>query len=150
MSSAEKKTLVKKKAVKKAPTKKAAVRKTVKKAAARKTSVQSATKDNAASNKKETVQENNVVLSPVLMINDAREMHSSLSSILDKYDEVSIDASSVEMIDTALMQLLLAFAAKMKSQKKTLTWINPSQVFISRAGALNVSEGMDLMETGGA
>lgn len=148
MSSVEKKNPVKKKIAKKVPSKKAPVRKTIKKTAVRKPTTKKAITGGADRKGKDAVNENNMVLSAVLMINDARNMHSSLTSLLDKYDEVTIDASSVEMIDTAVMQLFLAFSMKMKSQEKNLIWMNPSQVFVSRAGALDISEEMGFMEMG--
>ena len=144
--SAVKKSAPKKTSTRKAPSKKEAVAKVqVKKRASGKTVTESVN-----SGKQRNVSESRdaLVLDPVLTINDARKLYQNLGELLENNDSITIDASSVEMVDTAMLQLLLAFAEKTRSSNKSLHWINPSQVLIGRAEALNVSEKMVFSDVG--
>lgn len=100
---------------------------------------------NKASKKRPTSsRNNNIVLAPVLMINDAKNLYVSLNKVISNNKDMRLDASSVEMIDTAMMQLLLSFHEKLKTLNIKCTWIKPSAVFLNRAEALNVTEQLGL------
>lgn len=84
------------------------------------------------------------VLDAVMVINEAKELHKKLNELSKSKGMVTLDASTVEMIDTASLQLLLAFVATMKIKKSHLRWKNPSQNFLDRASILNLVDGLCL------
>jgi anti-anti-sigma regulatory factor len=86
-------------------------------------------------------------LAPVLVINDASYMHQKLFSYLVESDnEVVIDASLVEMIDTAMIQLLFSLVNGLKSKNVRIIWRRPSLEFVSRVRSLGLAEifGIDI------
>lgn len=92
-----------------------------------------------------------LILDPVLVINHASEMHKKLSSFLDRADdEIIIDASSVEMIDTAMIQLLFGLMIGLKSKNVEITWRSPSSEFVDRVRTLGLTEifGIDCLAKG--
>ena len=78
-------------------------------------------------------------LDSVAVINNAKALHQVLADI-DNNCDVNIDASSVEMIDTAVLQLLFAFVKKVQSGHHKVSWDNPSDEFVSRAELLGLSQ----------
>jgi anti-anti-sigma regulatory factor len=87
---------------------------------------------------KKPVTAHTLVLDPVVVINDARSLYQTLAEI-DNDSDVTIDASAVEMIDTAVLQLLFAFTKKVQAGNQQISWTNPSDEFISRADLLGLS-----------
>jgi anti-anti-sigma regulatory factor len=88
-----------------------------------------------------------LMLDPVLVINNASDMHQMFSSYLDKSDnEIVIDASLVEMIDTAMIQLLFSLVNGLKSKNVRILWRTPSSEFVSRVRSLGLAEifGIDI------
>ena len=79
-----------------------------------------------------------LVLDSVVVINDAKSLYQTLAEI-DNDSDVTIDASAVEMIDTAVLQLLFAFAKKVQAGNHHISWTNPSDEFVSRADLLGLS-----------
>jgi anti-anti-sigma regulatory factor len=135
--SATKKRVVKKKAARKSPAKKAAVKKKV----ARKSQKPMSRKPVKAGNK--------IVLKAVLAINDAKALYAELGKKLETKKDISIDASAVEMVDTAILQLLLAFARKSQLQNVAVKWVKPSHEFLSRSETLNLTKLLGLSEAQG-
>ena len=124
--------------IKKAPAvrKKTAVKK--KRAAAKKTASNARAKT-AASNKPLT---HTLTLDSVAVINNAKALYEELGKVTNT--DINIDASAVEMIDTAILQLLYAFVIKVTSNNHKINWINPSDEFISRASLLGLSRNMGI------
>lgn len=118
---ARKKSTVKKK---RAPTKKTAVRTRAKTAASKKHLTPTLTLDSVA------------------VINNAKVLYEELGKLTNT--DVNIDASAVEMIDTAILQLLYAFVTKVTSNNHKINWINPSDEFISRARLIGLSRNMGI------
>lgn len=87
---------------------------------------------------------NRMILNPVLVINNAKSMLETIDKLVDSDDDVYIDASGVEMIDTAILQLLLAATIKIRSANHIVTWTNPSDIFLSNAALLGLSEALGL------
>lgn len=80
-----------------------------------------------------------------LTIQSAAEDHSKLSALLTSVESpVKIDASSVEEIDTAGMQLLLAMLNQLKSQSIEAQWDSPSEVLVQTADILGMSDALSL------
>lgn len=102
----------------------------------RKTAASKSVKSTSGDNEKMIL-----VLDPVLVVNNAIDMHKKFSSYLDKNDEsVVIDASLVEMIDTAMIQLLFALVSGLKSKNVEIVWRPPSSEFINRVRSLGLTE----------
>lgn len=83
-----------------------------------------------------------LTLDSVAVINNAKALYEELSKAINT--DVNIDASAVEMIDTAILQLLYAFVIKVTSTNHKINWINPSDEFISRATLLGLSRNMGI------
>ena len=132
--SATKKRSVKKKSVKKSSDKKNAVKKKTLKKSQKSVSRKSASTGN------------NVVLKAVLVINDAKALYAELGKRLEAKKDISVDASAVEMVDTAILQLLLVFIRKSKLQNISVEWVRPSQEFLSRSETLNLTSLLGLSE----
>jgi len=81
-----------------------------------------------------------LILNAVLVINNARPLSQEFSQLIKTNEDISIDASAVEMIDTAILQLLLATTIKIKSSNHKVNWIKPSEKFIASASLLGLSE----------
>lgn len=122
-----KKRVVKKKVVSKSPAKKTVARKAA------------VSKNRKSTSKKPARAGSKIVLKVVLAISDAKALHTELGEKLEAKKDVSIDASSVEMVDTAILQVLLAFIKKAQLQSMAVKWINPSQEFLSRSETLNLT-----------
>ena len=83
-------------------------------------------------------------LDSVLVINDAQTMYTRLGALLESKQDITIDASAVEMVDTAILQLFFAFTVKVKSQNREVIWIKPSDEMMSRVTTLNLQAGLGL------
>jgi len=135
--SATKKRAVKKKTIRKSPAKKSPV----KKETVKKSQKQVRTPPARAGNK--------IVLKAVLAINDAKALYAELGKKLETKKDISIDASAVEMVDTAILQLLLAFTQKSQLQNVAVKWEKPSREFLSRSETLNLTRLLGLSEAQG-
>jgi len=85
-----------------------------------------------------------LVLDSIITINDAQTMYTHLNSLLELKQDITIDASAVEMLDTAILQLLLAFVNKIKAQNRQVVWTKPSEEMVNRATTLNLQVGLGL------
>ncbi len=81
-------------------------------------------------------------LDSVIVINNAKALYEEFAKAINT--DVNIDASAVEMIDTAILQLLYAFVIKVTSTNHKINWINPSDEFISRTNLLGLSRNMGI------
>ncbi len=88
--------------------------------------------------------ETRLVLDSIITVNDAQTMYTQLRSLLKLKQDITIDASAVEMLDTAILQLLLAFVNKIKAQNRVVVWSKPSEEMINRATTLNLQAGLGL------
>ena len=129
----------KKNAVKQANSKKAKSKKTKKKKANAKTN-----QKNKTQKRKIKADKTNLVLDSIITINDAQTMYTHLNSLLELKQDITIDASAVEMLDTAILQLLLAFVNKIKDQNREVVWIKPSEEMINRATTLRLQAELGL------
>ena len=85
-----------------------------------------------------------MVLDSIITVNDAQTMYTQLNLLLKLKQDITIDASAVEMLDTAILQLLLAFVNKIKAQNRVVVWSKPSEEMINRATTLNLQAGLGL------
>ena len=126
-------------AVKKTKSKKAKS----KKAKSKKTKVKTNRKSKVREEKIKT-DKTRLILDSIITINDAQTMYTQLRSLLESKQDITIDASAVEMLDTAILQLLLAFVNKIKAQNRVVVWSKPSEEMINRATTLNLQAGLGL------
>ena len=117
-------------------TKKTGRKPATKKQTAKKKTTSSAT-DSAAS---KTESSQKIELKPVMTIAEAQSLHEELQGYLDHGVNIELDANQVHMIDTAGLQLLLAFVRELKNQNRTLTWIGASPAFKETAALLGLTE----------
>jgi len=117
---------------------------TKKKVAKKKTS---AAKKAAKTKTEKPLRENKQTLNldPVLVINNAKALSGDLEKLIKSNEDINIDASAVEMVDTAILQLLLTMTIKIKSSNHQVHWINPSAIFISNTSLLGMSEPLGLV-----
>ena len=94
-----------------------------------------------APSKQTTIQ--TLTLEAVVVINNAKSLYQELNQ-LTRNSNVNIDASAVEMIDTAVLQLLYAFVMQAQSSSHTVNWTNPSKEFVSRAKLLGLTRHMGI------
>ena len=94
--------------------------------------------------KKQSDDKVTLMLDSVLVINNAEKIHIQLKELLKKKQGIIIDASAIEMIDTAIFQLLLSFIIKLHSLNIKVSWLNPSAEILSRAHTLGLIEEIGL------
>jgi ABC-type transporter Mla MlaB component len=73
-------------------------------------------------------------------VKDAAAMKVSLCAVADAAGAVVIDAGAVERIDTAVLQLLIAFVRERLGNDREVTWRAPSAALLSSARLLGVSD----------
>jgi ABC-type transporter Mla MlaB component len=110
---------------------------TLKKKAALKKSAAIKTSTSAVSSNQVSIQ--TLTLDSVVVINNAESLYQEFNQVSNDTD-INIDASAVEMIDTAVLQLLYAFVMKVQSSDHTVNWIKPSKEFLNRANLLGLSQ----------
>jgi ABC-type transporter Mla MlaB component len=79
-------------------------------------------------------------LDPVITITEAGNLYKHLQSYIDSVGDVTIDASKVQMIDMAGLQLLLVFARELGKFQRKVHWQNPSSVFRQAAELMDLSK----------
>ena len=85
-----------------------------------------------------------IVLDPVLAVDNAKKLYEQFNSVIQKNRSVIVNASAVEMIDTAMLQLLVAFVRKLQDQGIKISWAKPSDELMSRAELLDLKEHLNL------
>jgi ABC-type transporter Mla MlaB component len=73
-----------------------------------------------------------------LVISTVHDLHDSLKQSLVSGLPIELDASLVESVDAAAMQLLCAFARDASSSGHPIRWYRPTQVLIDAAKLLQV------------
>ena len=107
-------------------------------------------KGTAASSAKSVDQESNragpVVLKPQQDIKSIVELQKQLLNAYGAGSDVVVDASRVETIDTAVLQLLAAFANSMRAQSRAVDWKDPSPCFRELAELTDIGSSLRLDE----
>lgn len=75
----------------------------------------------------ESANEPVVVLAANCSVKDAASLKTSLCAVANESAAVTLDASAVERVDTATMQLLCAFARDRIARKQSIVWRGQSQ-----------------------
>ncbi len=84
--------------------------------------------------------ETQLVFEPVLDIVGARSLYSHLNNVLAEGKSVELDASRVERVDTAALQLLAAFCRATRDAGLTLRWRAASPALCEAATMLGLNE----------
>jgi ABC-type transporter Mla MlaB component len=87
---------------------------------------------------------NRLVLESSLVINKASDVYESLKKLSSSGDAIEIDASKVEIIDSASLQLLLAFVLSLKEKGVSLSWHKPSEGMLNKASILGLTKHLGL------
>ena len=80
-----------------------------------------------------------VVLSANCSVKDAAALKSSLCAVANESAAVTLDASAVERVDTATMQLLCAFVRDRSSRSQSTVWRGQSQALHDAVRLLGVA-----------
>ena len=75
-----------------------------------------------------------------LNIQGAGRLKDELTAALSAGTPVSIDAGSVESVDTAVLQLLVAFARHDGAQPGAVEWVSTSDAFVTSARLLGLEK----------
>ena len=81
---------------------------------------------------------------PTVDINHASDLYEHLKVAINASHEVEIDAGEVTKIDTAILQIFLAFMLEAKTLGLVVNWTNVSETFRVSADLLGMSEELDL------
>lgn len=85
-----------------------------------------------------------VSFSPGLTIRNVTAKRSELSQALENKSGVQMDLSAVEVVDTAAMQLLLAFNLEAKKRGVPLHWQHPSEAVCAAGELLGLTNELEL------
>jgi anti-anti-sigma regulatory factor len=83
-------------------------------------------------------------LPPQCTIRDAALLLEQLLLHIEHYAPVYIDAAHVERIDTAALQLLVAFVQDRKAERRAVVWLDCSEAMVRAARALGLSSELAL------
>jgi anti-anti-sigma regulatory factor len=91
-----------------------------------------------------SVSEPAVQLPSQCALRDARALQTTLTALLATPAEVTLDASAVQRIDTATLQLLVAFAIARRAAGRALRWHSPTTVLVGAAERLGLEGALQL------
>ena len=80
-----------------------------------------------------------------LDIPQAEKLQKRLLAALEKNCDIELTGESVERVDTAGLQLLLAFQKAVNQQGSKITWKLPSEILINSARKLGIAEELRLI-----
>jgi len=81
-------------------------------------------------------------------IRDATQLLGQLTLHLDHAAPVYIDAAGVERIDTAALQLLVAFLSDRRARRRAVVWLECSEAMERAARALGLTAALALSAAG--
>lgn len=79
-----------------------------------------------------------------LNIKGVVELKQKLAATLKPGQPINIDTAAVNSVDTAALQLLVAFARHAKTQSSTISWVNTSAAFVDAAHLLDLDQHLGL------
>lgn len=85
-----------------------------------------------------------IILDATLTIQNVVKLHERLQICYSANDSIEINASQVESIDTATLQLLTALKKEAVKQQKQIVFSAPSRRFIESAGLLGLLDILDI------
>ncbi|MBF0281014.1 MAG: STAS domain-containing protein [Zetaproteobacteria bacterium] len=84
------------------------------------------------------------LLDDVINIGKLTTLKNALQQLIEQQQAVTIDASKVERIDTAALQLLALFVQTLKNNNIHVTWQQPSEPFITMVNLLALHSLLDI------
>ena len=90
-----------------------------------------------------------VVLAANCSVKDAAALKTSLCAVSNESAAVALDASAVERVDTATMQLLCAFVRDRSSRKQSVVWRGQSRALHDAVRLLGLGSLLGLDEAKG-
>ena len=91
-----------------------------------------------------------VALTSNCSVKDAISIRKSLCEFASAPDQVAIDGSAVERIDTAIVQLLVAFVRERLGSDRAVVWQSPSVALLDAARLLGVTDLLTLPRSAAA
>ena len=85
-----------------------------------------------------------VALEGTLSIATAGEFYRRLQPLLEQSESIQMDASDVISVDTATLQLLVAFVQDARARGLGVQWARPSQSFCQTAALLDLERYLGL------
>lgn len=85
-----------------------------------------------------------IKLEGVLSIKNIQELKTKLDEGLVQQKDIVFDASKLERVDTAALQLIAAFSKKMHENGLSLSWSKPGKDIIEIAQLLDMKEAVSL------
>ena len=79
-----------------------------------------------------------VVLDENVEMAHADDLRKRLQALMESTDNMIMDGSQVKVIDTAILQLLVAVFCHAKSQGKKISWQEPSQALCRNIALLGL------------
>lgn len=99
----------------------------------------------AAAGKRATASKPRVLqLAKQCNIQGVADLKLKLAASLTPGKPVGIDAGEVESVDTAALQLLVAFRRHSEAQSSTVSWVNTSAAFADAARLLDLDQHLGL------
>ena len=98
------------------------------------------------SKKPAAAESGSVVLASQPGIKNIAELKEALTAAHSAVSAVTIDAGKVESIDTAALQLLVAFANSVRGQSRAVEWTEPSAVFCELADLADLGQRLGIGE----
>jgi len=94
--------------------------------------------------KKSTQKDNNIDCGDLLDISMVNEINQKLKDSLSSGNNISINISNIERIDTAGAQMLCAFYQDAKSKNIKCEWSTPSDIFSKSIEQLGLSQHLEI------
>jgi len=85
----------------------------------------------------------NIKLQSELNIRQVAELKEQLNNALSA-DDIVLDASAIEVVDAAGLQLLLAFIQQARLKNITIKWGDLSEGFLNAVKLMGLSDGLGL------
>jgi len=86
-----------------------------------------------------------ITLEGVVNIAKADALHHEMEDVLTKKSPVVLDASGLQRIDTAVLQLLVSFIKSMSSAKLGVNWSGVTDELIAAAKLLGLDQELKLV-----
>jgi anti-anti-sigma regulatory factor len=77
-------------------------------------------------------------------IRNITAFQAELAELLDASGPVQIDGSGVERVDTATLQLLVAFVRELRAEARAVQWVDCSAVLRRAASSLGLESALSL------
>lgn len=85
-------------------------------------------------------------LATLCTVREASELRLQMLKLLETSEIVRIDAAGVQRVDTAALQLLVAFVRERSDAKRTVAWDGCSTAFLQAAQRLGLESALALRQ----